>query len=226
MLGPLRSILLISVFSLSGSLHAGPVVDIGVFQVANYTNGFSRGFDLRVDMQISDSGQVTKAVMNIQQGTGKPTKRFGQDWTGVQVTGDTIIREEKMEVRFLDLYNPKTKLLQHSIDLDGETVTSYQWINPPKSMQAGQKLKVATVSEKDQTGKTVLSGDVEFLLAKAAKGFEFCTIETTKNTDTSEREIVKTCEQFDSNKKITGLAYEVRLGSHSVTTGTGKIRLK
>jgi hypothetical protein len=222
----LRSILLISVLSLNGPLHAGPVVDIGAFQVATYTNGFSRGFDLKVDMQIADSGQVTKAVMNIQQGTGKPTKKFGQDWIGVQVTGDTIIREEKMELRFLDLYDSKTKLLQHSIDLDDETVTSYRWMDPPQSMQAGQRLKVATVSEKDQTGKIILSGDVEFLLVKAVQGFEFCTIETTKNADTSEREITKTCEQFDSNRKITGVAFEVRLGSQSITTGTGKIRLK
>lgn len=55
MFGRLRSILLMGVFSLSAPLHADPLLDISLFQVASYSNGFSRGFDLKVDMQISDS---------------------------------------------------------------------------------------------------------------------------------------------------------------------------
>ncbi|CAM8634163.1 hypothetical protein MCEMIE11_00728 [Burkholderiales bacterium] len=226
MFSPLRSIFLAGFFSLSASLQANTLVDISPFQVASYTNSFTKGFDLRVDMQISDSGQVTNAAMNIQQSIGKSTKRFGQDWIGVQLTGDMVIQAEKMEVRFLDLYDPKTKQLRHSIDLSDDTVTSYQWVNVPTSMQPGQRLKVGTLTEKDKSGKIILMGDVEFLLAKVSSGFEFCTIETSNNLESKEREMTKDCDQFDSNKKITGSAIEVRLGTQSTTTGTGKIRFK
>ena len=222
----LRSILLMGVFSLSAPLHADPLLDISLFQVASYTNGFSRGFDLKVDMQISDSGQVTNAVMNLQQGTGKPTKRFGQEWIGVPLTGSMVIKKEKIEVRFLHLYDLRTKQFQYSIDLSDETVTSYQWTNVPRSMQLGQKVKVGAVTEKDQAGKPISSGDVEFLLAKVGNGFEFCTIETTKNFETKEQEMTRDCDQFDSSKKIIRSAIEIRLGTQSVITGTGKIRLK
>jgi hypothetical protein len=225
MFGRLRSILLMGVFSLSAPLHADPLPDISLFQVASYTNGFSRGFDLKVDMQISDSGQVTKAVMNIQQGTGQPTKRFGQEWIGVPLTGSMVIQKEKIEVRILDLYDPKTKQLQHSIDLSDVTVTSYQWVNIPKSMQPGQKVKVGSVIQTDQAGKPISSGDVEFSLAKVASGFEFCKIETTRNIETKELDMTRDCDQFDSRKNIIGSAFELRLGTQSVASGAGKIRV-
>ena len=63
--------------------------------------------------------------MNVQQGTGKPTKRFGQEWIGVPLTGSMVIKKEKIEVRFLQLYDPRTKQLQHSIDLSDEIYAAW-----------------------------------------------------------------------------------------------------
>ena len=151
---------------------------------------------------------------------------MGKDWLGVPLTGSVLAEKEKLDLRFLDLYDSKTLQLQHSIDLSNETTTSYQWTNVPRSMRLGQRLRVGTVMEKDLSGKILSTGDVEFFLSKFGDGFEFCTIEISKNEESKEQEMTKDCDRFDSNKRIVGTSIEVNLGSQSVTTATGKIRFK
>jgi hypothetical protein len=221
---PLCSVIF-GTFFLSGALHASEMIEIAPFRVAGYTDKFAKGFDVNIQMKIMGSGQFTKATMTIQQLPGKPTKRLGGDWIGVSLTGRTVIEKEKLAVRYLDLYDEKTLQLQYSIDLSDQSISSYQWTNVPKSMWLGQKIKVGAVVEKDSSGKTLASGDVDFILSRVGDGFEFCTVEIVKNTESKEVEITKDCDLFDSSKRIVGTSIEVKLGSQSITTGTGKVQV-
>jgi hypothetical protein len=137
-----------------------------------------------------------------------------------------MIEKEKIDVRWLDLYDLNTLRLHHSVDLSDESITSYEWTNVPISMQVGQKLKVGTVMEKDSSGKTLSSGDVEFILSKRNGILEFCTLETVRNIESKEQEITKECDLFDSSKRIVGTSIEIKLGPQLSTTGLGKIRVK
>jgi hypothetical protein len=213
-------------FFLSGSLHASEMIEIAPFRVAGYTNGFTKGFDVSVEMRMMEAGQVTRFMMTIRQLPGKPTKRLGNDWLGVPLSGSVVLEREKIDVSSLDLYDSYTLQLQHSIDLSDDSMSSYQWANVPTSMRLGQRLKVGTVTEKDSSGKTLSSGDIDFVLSKFGDGFEFCTIETVKNIESKELEMTKDYDRFDSSKRIVGTSIEVKLGPRSITTGTGKIRVK
>jgi hypothetical protein len=218
---------ILGIVFLGGSpLHASEMIEIAPFRVSGYTKGFTKGFDVSVEMKMMEAGQIAKATMTIQQLPGKPTKKLGGDWIGVPLAGSMMIEKEKLDVRFLDLYEPTTLQLKHSIDLSDESMSSYEWTSVPRSMRLGQKLKVGTVTEKDSSGKTLSSGDVEFILSKFNDGFEFCTLETVKNIESKEQEITKDCDRFDSNKRIVSTSIEVKLGPQSITSGTGKIRVK
>ena len=211
---------------LSGALNASEMIEIAPLGVAGYTENFSKGFDVNIQMKMARSGQVAKAKMTIQQLPGKPEKRLGGDWIGVNLTGSIFINKEKFDVRYLDLYDQRTFRLQHSIDLSEQSISSYQWTNVPESMWVGQKIKVGTVVEKDSSGKTLSSGDVDFVLSRVGDGFEFCTLKIVKNTESKEQEITKDCDLFDSSKRIVGTTIEVKLGSQWITSGAGKIRVK
>jgi hypothetical protein len=211
---------------LVGSLNASEMIEITPFTAAHYTNSFTRGLDGNLEVKVSEAGQVKKARMTIQQFPGKPTKRFGSDWLGVTSAGIMISGEEKIDVRFLDLYDPKSLQIQHSIDLSDDSVSSYQWTKFPSSIRSGQKVKVGNLIQKDSSGKTLSSGDVEFILSKLSDGFEFCTIETMIGTKTKGKEINKECIRFDSSRRIIDASIWIKSGPDSITTGSGKISIK
>lgn len=191
-----------------------------------YTKSFTKGFDASVEIKIMEDDRVTNATFLAEMLPGKPTRKFGGDWLGVPFSGSMMIEKEKIDVRFLELYDLNTLRLHHSVDLSDESVTSYQWTNVPISMRVGQKLKVGTVMERDSSGKTLSSGDVEFILSKLSGILEFCTLETVRDIESKEQEITKDCDLFDSNKRIVGTSVQIKLGPQSTTTGIGKIRFK
>jgi hypothetical protein len=222
----LHYVLVLALQLFVGPLHANTSIEISPFLVTGYTDGFKRGFESKLEFKLLEAGEITKGVMLVQQAEGKGRKLFGQDWISVASTARTVIKGEKLEIRTLDLYDTKTHLKVHSIDLRDESVTTYQWSSPLKSMLPGQRTKVGTVIEKDRAGKVVSNGVVEFLLTKRVGGFEFCTIETNKKSGTTEVEIVKDCDHFDDKKNITHYLIEIKTGTQSVMTGSGNIRIK
>lgn len=207
-------------------LHANPSIDITPFLATSYTDGFRRAFDLKLDFQLLEAGQVTKGVMNIQHAEGRAVSFLGQEWIGVEQTGETVINGDKSVIRILLLYDPRTKLQGHSIDLSDESVTTYQWASNPRSLPVGRRTKVGTVIEKDKSGRVVSSGEFDLLVTRLGTGFQICTIETSKKMETSEIETLKDCGQFDAKKQITHSLIELRTGTQSVLTGAGRIRIR
>ena len=72
--------LFLGFFVPAGLTNANPLIEISPFKVTGYTNAFTRGFDFKGEMEISDTGRTTKAAITIQQDKGKQTKKLGQHW--------------------------------------------------------------------------------------------------------------------------------------------------
>ena len=221
----LACLILILLAPVGAWAEKGAVVEIKDFYISSYTNSFTRGLEINLRMQMKSDGKKTSSELVLFQDRGAATRRFDSEWVGVAQYGHMLIGDEKTPLSILNLFDPASLRLIHSIDMEDLSITSYEWTNVPKSMRLGETITVGRVSERSPDDRLTSQGIVQFRLRKTRLGYEFCTIENATELESKEKNIVRDCDLFDVNKKLIGNRLEMLLGKSLRFSGRGEIKI-
>ena len=89
-------------------------------------------------------------------------------------------------------------------------------------MTLGELLEVGSFTEKGNSGKLIGIGNMSYKLVRLENGFEFCQIDSGKDLETGDNELVEDCEQFSPDKKLIGSSVKVKLGEGTEFFVSGK----
>lgn len=219
----LISLIFILISPLNAWAQNDTAIEIKDFFVSSYTDRFTRGLQVNLRLQMKSEGKKLPSTVVLSQDTGAATRRFDREWIGVVQQGYMLIADEKTPLSVLNLFDPTTLRLIHTIDMNDLSITSYEWIDIPKTMRLGETKTVGRVREQSSEDKPIAQGIVQFKLSKIKSGYEFCTIEKTIELDSKDRNIVRDCDLFDANKKIIGSRLVMNLGKSLKSSGRGEI---
>ncbi len=212
--------------ALSVNAQAIELIEISPFLRKAYTNNFTKGTDISIDLSTVADGTKSEDKLIVSQSPGKSIKKYGKEWISVDFTGAMKFLGEETTVRGMELYHPTSGLLQYIVDFDDDSVENYRWINMPKSMKSGEMKQVGKVNEKTKNGKLISSGTLALKVEKIKDGYRFCTIQTSTDVATKEKMVIYDCELFDDQKIINGTYVEFRFEKNVVLSGTGEIKLR
>ena len=164
--------------------------------------------------------------MLFTQKAGIVVKFAGKQWIKVDISGKVKLGLESVNVSLIQLYDPETKLKMYEIDVKDKMTKQFVWNSLPKLLPLGELLEVGSFTEKDNDGKLINMGKMSYKLVRIKNGFEFCQIDSGKDLETGENELVEDCDQFSLDKKLTGFRIKVKLGENTELFASGKSVLR
>jgi hypothetical protein len=191
-----------------------------------YTSNFKKGVQSKLIGTATIEKQKMAVEMLLSQEAGNVSKYDGKKWMQIKSSGSAKLGSESVNVSLVQYYDLKTKLKIYEIDVDEEKTTQYEWRSIPKNLRFGDLVEVGSYKEKDKSGKLVGIGIVSYRLTQITNGYEFCQIESGKDLESDEHEIVEDCDQFTQDKKLTGQRVKVKIGKDTEIEVSGKSILR
>ena len=217
-------------FSITVGVQANQeeMFDIAPFLPFSYTQGFTKEVEWTIDMKMGDPSLSVEmdARLIIGQSRGKPINKFDKNWIGVLAAGKTVIDDEIVDVRALDLYAPESKMQVYSINLIDESVTYYEWGQMPTRMRSGELRTVGKITERSKAGELLSSGEIRYAFKKKDTGYELCYIEKTVQIESKSTQVARMCDVFDNTKKPTDIHFEIRDSLGMSGKGSGPVRFR
>ena len=191
-----------------------------------YTANFKKGVQSKLTGTAIIEKQKMVVEMSLSQEAGSVSKYDGKQWIQVKSSGSAKLGSESVNVSLIQYYDLKTKLKIYEINVDEEKTTKYEWRSIPKYLRFGDLVEVGSYKEKDKSGKLVGIGIMSYRLVQQTNGYEFCQIESGKDLESDEHEIVEDCDQFTQDKKLTGQRVKVKISKDSEIEASGKSILR
>jgi hypothetical protein len=196
------------------------------FMPDRYTSNFKKGVQSTLFGSVLIDNEKISVKMLFNQKTGVVSKFAGKQWIKVGISGKAKFGSESVDVSLIQLYDPETKLKMYEIDVKDMKTKQFVWNSLPKLLPLGELLEVGSFAEKDNDGKLINMGKMSYKLARIENGFEFCQIDSGKDLETGESELIEDCDQFSLDKKLTGLSVKVKLGKDTEVFVSGKSVLR
>jgi len=202
------------------------LMDYAEFMPDRYTSNFKKGVQSKfVGSGLIDNEKVSVSGSFIQK-TGVVGKFAGKQWIKVGISGKAKFGSESGDVSLIQLYDPETKLKMYEIDVKDKKTTQFVWNSLQKLLPLGELLEVGSFTEKDNDSKLIKMGKISYKLVRIEKGFEFCEIDSGKDLETGESELIEICDQFSLDKKLTGFRVKLKIGEDNEFLISGKSVLR
>jgi hypothetical protein len=191
-----------------------------------YTANFKKGVESKLIGTAVIEKKKMAAEMLLSQDAGSVSKYDGKQWMQIKSSGSAKLGSESVNVSLVQYYDLNTKLKIYEVNVDEEKTTQYEWRSIPKYLRFGDLVEVGSYKEKDKSGKLVGIGIMSYRLVQITNGYEFCQIESGKDLESDEHEVVEDCDQFTQDKKLSGQRLKVKIGKDSEIEASGKSILR
>ena len=196
------------------------------FMPDQYTSNFKKGVRSKIiGSALIDNNKISVNMLFTQK-AGIVVKFADKQWIKVDISQKVKLGLESVNVSLIQLYDPETKLKMYEIDVKDKMTKQFVWNSLPKLLPLGELLEVGSFTEKDNDGKLINMGKMSYKLVRIKNGFEFCQIDSGKDLETGENELVEDCDQFSLDKKLTGFRIKVKLGENTELFASGKSVLR
>ena len=199
--------------------------DYTKFLPHSYTSDFSLGVDVILNGKLKLNSETFKIKLSTQDDPGFLSVFEGREWIEVRQSGIAKIGKKTSNFRMVQLFDPKTKLLNYEINRDEREIKFYQWAELPESLRSGESKKVGRSEERDFEGNIISNGEVSIRLVANKRGFEFCSFEKSRKVKDLQVESIESCDQFNKQYKIIGVKIKINDGE-SIFLLSGTVNLR